>query len=111
MKRVDDPPPVIQLPRDVLARYEGTFTHDRLSGLEGERKDTDYWTVEIVVDDNKKTWIDYDDQPKLEIAAYSEPEFQLVGMEAQYLFIIDPESGECNEFIRSVDGTEMHFYR
>ncbi len=111
MKRVDDPPPVIELPRDVLARYEGTFAHDRMSGLQGERTAADYWVAEIYVDEAGKVWIDYDNQPKLELAAYSETEFQLVHMEAQYRFVIDPDTGEYNEFIRLADGAEMHFYR
>jgi hypothetical protein len=111
LKRVEDPPPFIQLPREVLARYEGTFAYDRMSGLEGERTEADYWVAEIYVDEAGKIWIDYDNQPKLEIAAYSETEFQLVGMEAQYRFVVDPDSGKYNDFIRSGDGNEKHFYR
>ncbi len=111
MKRVDAPPPAIQLPRDVLARYEGTFAMDRLGGVEGERVATDYWVAEIYVDDDGKVWIDYDNQPRLEITAFSETEFQLVGMEAQYRFVADPETGEYDEFVRMADGTESHFER
>jgi hypothetical protein len=111
LKRVEDPPPFIQLPREVLARYEGKFAYDRMGGLEGERTETDYWVAEIYVDEEGKIWIDYDNQPKLEIAAYSKTEFQLVGMEAQYRFVVDPDSGKFNEFIRSGDGNEKHFYR
>lgn len=111
MKRVDPPPPTIQLPRDVLACYEGTYALDRLGGVEAERKDSDFWTAEVYVDDEGTVWIDFDDQPRLEIAAFSETEFQLVGMEAQYRFIVEPETGECNEFVRSADGKRGHFYR
>jgi TolB-like protein/Tfp pilus assembly protein PilF len=111
LKRVEDPPPRIDLPRDVLARYEGTFAYDRMTGLEGERTETDYWVAEIYVDEAGKIWIDYDNQPQLEIAAYSETEFQLVGMEAQYRFVADPDTGQYNEFIRLGDGNEKHFYR
>ena len=111
MKRVDAPPPAMQLPRDVLARYEGTFAMDRLGGVEGERVATDYWVAEIYVDDDGKIWIDFDNQPRLEITAFSETEFQLVGMEAQYRFIADPETGEYNTMIRSADGTENVFVR
>jgi hypothetical protein len=32
-------------------------------------------------------------------------------MEAQYHFVVDPETGECNEFIRMADGSENSFYR
>jgi len=110
-KRVDDPPPVIQLRRDVLARYEGTFAYDRMGDLEGERTETDYWVAEIYVDEAGEIWIDYDNQPALQITAYSETEFQLVGMEAQYRFVVESDTGEYNEFIRLVDGTESHFFR
>jgi hypothetical protein len=65
----------------------------------------------IYVDDEGKIWIDYDDQPRLEITAFSETGFQLVGMEAQYRFVIDPETGDVNEFVRLKDGAENHFYR
>jgi TolB-like protein/Tfp pilus assembly protein PilF len=111
MKRVDDPPPTIELAPETLARYEGTFMYDRQAGLEGERATTDYWVAEVYVDEEGKVWIDFDNQPKLEIAAFSETEFQLVGMEAQYRFIVDPETGECNEFIRVADGSTSHFFR
>jgi len=111
MKRVDDPPPAIQLSRDVLARYEGTFAMDRLGGVEGERVATDYWVAEIYVDDDGKVWIDYDNQPRLEITAFSETEFQMVGMEAQFRFVADPDTGEYNKFVRLKDGAESHFER
>jgi len=110
-KRVPDPPPVISLPRDVLARYEGTYAHDRLGGLDAERTESDFWGAEFYVDEAGKIWIDYDNQPRLEIAAFSETEFQLIGFEAQYRFIVDPDTGISNHFIRVADGAEMHFYR
>ena len=111
MKRVDDPAPRIDLTPDVLACYEGTYAFDRLTGLDGDRTETDYWVAEIYVDIEGKVWIDYDNQPPLEIAAYSQTEFQLVGMESTYRFVKDPETGECNEFLRIKDGSENHFFR
>lgn len=111
MKRVDDPAPRIELTSDVLACYEGTYAFDRLGGMEGERTEADYWVADIYTDVDGKVWIDYDNQPPLEIAAYSQTEFQLVGMEATYRFVVDPETGECNEFLRIADGNEIHFYR
>ena len=111
MKHVDAPPPRIELSPDVLACYEGTYAFDRLTGLEGERTETDYWVAEIYADVDGKVWIDYDNQPVLEIAPYSQTEFQLVGMEAAYRFVVDPETGQCNEFLRIKDGAEIHFYR
>ena len=111
LKRVDAPPPLIDLPRDVLARYEGTFAHDRMTGLEGERAETDLWVAEIFVDDAGKIWVDFDDQPKLEIAAFSETEFQLIGFVSQYRFVSDPETGEYNHFVRMKDGRETNFHR
>jgi TolB-like protein/Tfp pilus assembly protein PilF len=110
-KRVPDPPAVISLPRDVLARYEGTYAYDRLGGLAAERAETDFWVAEIYVDEAGKIWVDYDDQPKLEIAAFSETEFQLIGFEAQYEFLVDPDTGISNHFVRAADGSEIHFYR
>jgi TolB-like protein/Tfp pilus assembly protein PilF len=111
VKRVDAPPPVIQLPRETLARYEGTYAMDTLEGVQDEQAEADVWVAEIYVDDDGTIWIDYDDQPRLEITAFSETEFQLVGMAAQYRFVVDPDTGEVNEFIRMKDGSEGSFYR
>jgi tetratricopeptide (TPR) repeat protein len=111
VKRVDDPPPAIRLPRETLAKYEGTYAMDTLEGVQDQQAETDVWVAEIYVDDEGKIWLDYDDQPRLEITAYSETEFQMVGMEAQFRFVEDPETGEVNELIRMKDGAEGSFFR
>jgi TolB-like protein len=110
-KRVADPPPIISLPRDILARYEGTYAYDRLGGLDAERTEADLWVAEIYVDDAGKVWIDYDNQPRLEIAAFSETEFFSIGFVSQIQFVVDPDTGEVNQFILTTDGREGSFYR
>ena len=112
VKAVPAPPPAISLPRTALAKYEGTYSYDRLGDLTVERTDADFWVAEIYVDnDTGKIWIDYDNQPRLEIAAFSETEFQLIGFEAQYRFVVDPNTGAVDKFMRMADGQEMYFYR
>ncbi|MDH3440364.1 MAG: hypothetical protein OEM63_06415, partial [Gammaproteobacteria bacterium] len=110
-KKVDDPPPTIELSREVLARYEGTYSYDRLGDLEGERAETDIWGADIYVDDAGLIWIDYDNQPKLEIRAVTETEFDLPGFHGGFIFQPDPETGTVNSFIMTRDGREYLFYR
>lgn len=110
-KAVDDPPLPIQLSREALARFEGTYSHDRLGDLEAERAETDLWGADIYVDDDGKIWVDYDNQPKLEIQPISETEFDLIGFDGGFIFDVDPDSGAINHFIMTQDGTEFLFYR
>jgi TolB-like protein/Tfp pilus assembly protein PilF len=110
-KRVAAPPATIELPRDVLARYEGSYSHDRMGDLEGERAETDIWGADIYVDDDGVIWVDYDDQPRLEIRAISESEFDLIGFDTVLIFEPDPDTGAVDHFIHLVDGREVHFYR
>jgi len=110
-KAVDDPPATIELPRDVLASYEGAYSHDRLGDLEGERAESDIWSADIYVDDEGLIWIDFDDQPKLEIRAVTETEFDQIGFDSDVVFLPDPETGLVDSFIITQDGREHIFHR
>ncbi len=110
-KKVESPPPAIQLPRDVLAQFEGTYAHDRLGSTEGERTESDLLNADIYVDDEEKIWIDYDNQPKLQMQPVSETEMILIGFYGRLVFSIDPDTGKAGHFIDTQDGSETLFER
>ena len=108
---IDDLPPRIELPNDVLARYEGRFAYDLPGAADGERTESDSWVADIYADSDGTMWIDFNDQPRLEIWPYSETEFQMKGYDSKIRFIVDPETGESTEFVNLADGTEQRFFR
>lgn len=110
-KRVPDPPPAVQLSRDSLARFEGVYASDRLGGLKAERTDADTWVAEIYVDDDGTPWVDFDDQPKLELAAISESALRIIGFEGRFEFEFGPEGGAAIGFVMTGDAGNVVFVR
>ncbi len=111
VKKIADPPAPVQLPRDVLARMEGTYANDRLEGMDAPRTAADTWVAIIYVDDNGTPWIDYDDQPRLELAAVSESVLRIIGFDGVLTFQIDPESDRATGFLMKGDFGSSVFVR
>lgn len=94
-----------------LKRYEGTFAAQRVKDAKDGEADTDIWTAVISVDDKGKVWIDYDNQPRLEIRPYSDTEFFIPGFATTLRFEVDAETGNVDRMINTGDGFELEFYR
>jgi len=110
-KRVPDPLPTIELPRESLARFEGSYSHDQLSGLDSERADSDIFGADIYVDADANTWLDFDNQPKLKIRPISDAKFDVIGVNSVLEFGIDPATDRVDHFTMTQDGREYRFQR
>jgi TolB-like protein/Flp pilus assembly protein TadD len=111
MKRVPAPPPIIELPRATLERYAGTYVHYRRSPSSEERSETDSWACIVSVDENDRIWIDFDDQPILEMAPYSKTEFHVLGFDAYLTFAVDEKGGAATRMELLQDGVQLNFER
>ena len=111
MKAVDGPPPAVQLDRAVLERYEGTYAHDRLSRANENQSEADIWTCVISVDEDGRAWIDFDNQPILEMVPYSETEFYTPGFLGSHTFFVNPDTGIADRMEMDADGRVLEFYR
>jgi hypothetical protein len=111
MKRFADPPPAIELPRDLLDLYKGSYVHARLSGAAENRNESDLWVAEIGEDSDGRIMIDFDDQPALEIVPTSETEFYIRGFDSLLTMFVNEDTGQVEgmEFIQ--DGRPMAFER
>jgi TolB-like protein/Tfp pilus assembly protein PilF len=110
-KAVEPPPPVVAVDINTLKRYEGTFAAQRIKDAKDGGADTDIWTAVISVDGDGKVWIDYDNQPRLEIRPYSETEFFMPGFHSSLRFEVDSETGAVDRMINIGDGFEYEFKR
>jgi hypothetical protein len=110
-KAVQGPPPVIMVDNAVLKSYEGTYAAQRVKEAADGSADSDIWTGVVSVDAEGKVWIDYDDQPRLEIRPYSETEFFMPGFIGRLRFKTDAASGTVNRMINTFDGFEYEFIR
>lgn len=110
-KRVMAPLPAVELDRAILKRYEGTYVHERLSPATESRSETDLWAAVISVDDDDKIWIDFDNQPILEIVPTSETEFNMPGFLWTVTMIVDADIGITSQFEMIADGRLMLFER
>lgn len=110
-KAVQPPPAAVALEANVLKRYEGTYAAQRIKEAVDGGADSDIWTAVISVDHDGKVWVDYDDQPRLEIRPYSETELFLPGFVGTLRFVIDADSAMANRMIYSGDGFEYEFKR
>jgi hypothetical protein len=95
----------------ILKSYEGTYAAQRVKEAADGSADSDIWTGVVSVDAEGKVWIDYDDQPRLEIRPYSETEFFMPGFVGSMRFETDAASGTVNRMINTFDGFEYEFIR
>ena len=110
-KTTKPPPPAIQLEREVLARYEGTFAYDWFTGSAEQRSAADTWTGTVSVDADGTAWLDLDDQPRLEIIPFTETKFYLLGFDARLEFVVHPATRQATQMKLTGDGTVFDFYR
>jgi len=100
LKPTEPPPPEIEMDREVLERYIGTYAGERIKGAEGGTSDVDFWVIRIFIDDEGTVWSDYDNQPDLVIKPFAENKFFTPGFITRRTFEIDPETGKASRFIR-----------
>jgi len=110
-KAVEPLPPVVAVDVNALKRYEGTYAAERIKEAKDGGADTDIWTAQVSVDDQSKVWLDFDDQPKLEIRPYSETEFFVPGFAARLRFEVEASSGTVDRMMYTGDGFEHEFNR
>ena len=56
-------------------------------------------------------WVDYDDQPKLELEAVSESALRMIGYDGVLEFEVDPGTGVASHFVIDSDKGSMEFIR
>ena len=110
-KAVNPPPPVVAVDMEALKPYEGIYAAERVKNAKDGGADTDIWTAKVSIDDQGKVWIDYDDQPILEIRPYSETEFFIPGFASTLRFEKNDESGIVDRMMNIGDGFEYEFIR
>jgi len=110
--KLSTPPPTpINLAAEVLQKYVGSYSYDRASGPREARADVDIWTAEFIAGEDGRVWLDFDNQPKIEIAFYSETQFYLRGALGQAEFFFENSATIPNGFVIESDGQEMEFIR
>ena len=95
----------------MLQKYVGSYSYDRASGPREARADVDIWTAEFIAGEDGRVWLDFDNQPKIEIAFYSETQFYLRGALGQAEFCFENSATIPNGFVIESDGQEMEFIR
>ena len=110
-KRTEPPPPPIQVPREDLSRYEGTYAWSRVTAGAEAVSEADRWVAEISVDDEGVLWLDFDNQPKLYLAPYAEHKFHLSGFDTTLEFVFDEGSEVPTRVLNVSDGTLREFLR
>ena len=110
-KAVEPPPTAIELEHAMLERFEGIFAAQRVTNAQDGGADTDIWTCRISVDEQDRVWIDFDNQPALQIVPYSNTEFYLPGFIQKLRFEEDSGTGTFNRIQWIGDGSELEFIR
>ena len=110
-KRIPDPLPSIELPRELLARFEGSYSHDQLRGLDSVQASTDVLGADIYIDGEARVWFDLDNRLKSEIRPISENEFDVIGVDGTLQFNADPVTNTVDQFLLRQDGRQYRFQR
>ncbi len=110
-KATEPPPPTVELGRDILERYEGSFAWERPIGASEDRIESDTWVALVSIDPDGSLWFDLDDQPRLRILPVSETEFYLLGFDSRLEFILDRPEGQAKQIKFKADGRVLDFYR
>jgi len=111
LKLTEPPPPEIEVDREVLERYVGTYAGEFIKGAEGGTSDVDVWVIRIFIDEEGTVWADYDNQPDLVIKPFAENKFFTPGYMAWRTFEIDPETGNASRFIWHMNMRDLPFER
>ena len=105
------PPEAIELPRSVLARYEGTYAYKRPSATATNESEADYWVGVVSVDDDGVVWLDLNDQPRLMLAPSAENEFFMPGFIGRFVFEFSASSEQASSISYYRDGMFYDFVR
>lgn len=109
MKRIPAPAPAIRLDRSIIERYAGTYAYDRLSGKTENRSEVDLWAGKFSVDEEGRAWIDFDNQPILELDPISETEFRIRGFIQTFRMVVDPDTGNVERMEMRQEGAVLNF--
>jgi tetratricopeptide (TPR) repeat protein len=110
-KAIEPLPAIVELDRSIMQRYEGTYAAQRVSQAADGAADSDIWTGRVSIEEDGKIWLDLDDQPRWEIAPYSETEFLLLGFVARLQFKVNPDTGIADRMLFFQEGVELNFER
>ena len=110
-KRVAAPPPPVEVEREILERYAGNYVYERRSQVTEERTEADQWVALIAIGDDNQMSIDFDDQAILEIVPTSDTELHITGFDAFITMIVNPATGNAEQFELLQDGVLTTFDR
>ncbi len=111
LKVAPAPPPAIELDRDILERYEGTYAWARPSADPTTESDANYWVGVISIDEDGVLWLDLDDQPALVLTPYAETEFFMPGFVGHFVFDVSANPRQASQVVYYKDGMVFEFVR
>jgi len=110
-KSIAPPPEPVDLSRQQLTRFEGTYAYDiPRQGGEGV-VERDQWVGVIEVAADGSLWIDLDDQPKLRLLPISETSLRIPGFETLFEFRFERDSTQASGFTNRSAGRVIDFRR
>jgi TolB-like protein/Tfp pilus assembly protein PilF len=110
LKKAAPPPEAIELEREQLLPFTGTWAARMVEGNTDEGADTDTWTAVIAVEDGA-LWLDFDNQPRLSMVPYEGQAFFVRGFIQRFRFEQDPAGDAYTRMVMLRDGTELVFER
>ncbi|MEM9689038.1 MAG: hypothetical protein AAF917_06135 [Pseudomonadota bacterium] len=108
-KRASPPPPGVSLPRTMLESYEGTYAWQR-PGTSGDAS-ADFWIGTVSVDADGTIWLDFDNQPRIEIVPFAEAKFFAPGFIQRFEFVFEDGSRTPSTMMFEADGRFLEFQR
>ena len=111
LKRANPPPEAIEVPRETLLRYEGTYIWTSVPATAENTSDADQWVAVLSVDDDGVLWVDFDNQPILYLVPFAENKFYMPGFDTTFEFLFDDDSQVATRILNVTDGRLVEFIR